>query len=127
MFLCDNEWKCWTFSILEIDLMENENLFPKAGVLFFSWKHEDWKRIISIQNCHTRNQCYVKTNRIVSTNWTYHKERSFASRYFFFFFNFCFSLRTSYKELTWCTNDPNVHIHAFYKCWSFIWRCFEYP
>ena len=26
----------------------------------------------------------VKTNRIVSTKWTYHKERSFASNYFIF-------------------------------------------
>ena len=26
----------------------------------------------------------VKTNRMVSTNWTYHKEQSFASKYFIF-------------------------------------------
>ena len=37
---------------------------------------------------------------------------------------FCFSKRTSYDELIWCTNYPNVHIHAFCKRWSFIWRCF---
>ena len=46
------------------------------------------------------------------------------------FWNFYFSLRTSYKELTWCTNDPNVHIHTFCKRWSFIVRCFfpcDYP
>ena len=30
-----------------------------------------------------------------------------------FFRQFCFSLRTSYKKLIWCTNNPNVHIHAF--------------
>ena len=38
----------------------------------------------------------------------------------FFFCNFCFSLRTSHKELIQCTNDPNVHIHTFCKRWSFI-------
>ena len=27
----------------------------------------------------------VKTNRMGSTKWTYHKERSFASNYFIFF------------------------------------------
>ena len=41
-----------------------------------------------------------------------------------FFWKFCFSLRTFYKELIWCTSDPNVHIRAFCKRWSFIWRWF---
>ena len=35
--------------------------------------------------------------------------------------NIFFSLRTSYKKLLWCTNDPNLHLHTFRKCWSFIW------
>ena len=41
-----------------------------------------------------------------------------------FFWKFCFCLRTSCKELIWCTNYPNVHIGTFCKHWSFIWRCF---
>ena len=41
-----------------------------------------------------------------------------------FFWKFCFSLRTFFKELIWCTNYPNVHTHAFRKRWSFIWQCF---
>ena len=40
------------------------------------------------------------------------------------FWKCCFSLRTSYKKLIQCTNYPNVHIHTFCKCWSFIWGCF---
>ena len=40
------------------------------------------------------------------------------------FWKFCFSLRTFYKELIWCTNDPNAHIRTFWERWSFIWRCF---
>ena len=40
------------------------------------------------------------------------------------FWKFCFSLRTFYKELIWCTNDPNAHIHTFCNHWSFIWRRF---
>ena len=59
----------------------------------------------------------LKTNRTVSTKLTYHKERRF-------FREFCFSLRTSLKELIWCINDPNVHIRTFCKRRSFIWRCF---
>ena len=41
-----------------------------------------------------------------------------------FFWKFCFSLRTFYKELIWCTNYLNVYIQTFYKRWSFIWGCF---
>ena len=41
-----------------------------------------------------------------------------------FSWKFCFSLRTSYQELIWCTNKQKVHIHTFCKHWSFIWRCF---
>ena len=65
------------------DLLENKSLFKNTGVLFFSWKHKDWKRIISIQNCHIRSHLF-KTNKILATKWTYHKERSFATNYFIF-------------------------------------------
>ena len=41
-----------------------------------------------------------------------------------FFWKFYFSFKTTYKELIWCTNNPNAHIRTFCKCWSFIWRCF---
>ena len=64
----------------------------------------------------------VKANRMVTTKWTYYKERSFASNYFFFCWKFCFSLRTSYRDLIWCTSNPNTHIGTFGKRWSFIWR-----
>ena len=96
----------------ETDFLENENLFSKTGVRFFSWKHLDWKRIISIKNCHIRSQC--ETNRMMNTKWAYHKERSFASNYFIFL-KICFNLKTNYKELIWCTNNPNVHSRTFCK------------
>ena len=66
----------------------------------------------------------IKTNKMVSRKWTYHKERSFSSNYFFFFWRFCYSLRTSSNDFTQYTNDPNSHIRAFCKCWSFVSRCF---
>ena len=40
------------------------------------------------------------------------------------FLKFCFSLRTSYKELIWCLNNPNAHFLFFCKQWSFILWCF---
>ena len=65
----------------------------------------------------------VKTNRMGSTKWTYHKGRSLPGN-ILFFWKFCFSLKTSYKELIGCTNYPNFHIYTFRKHWSFIWGSF---
>ena len=101
----------------ETNFLKNENLFQKTGVPFFIWKIENatfpYKVALSEAN---------ETNRMSSTKWTYHEERSFANNNFLW--KFCFCLRTSYKELICCTNWPNTHIHTFCKCWSFLWRCF---
>ena len=42
------------------DFLENENFFQKTGLGFFKWTHEDWKGIISIQNCNIKSQCWDK-------------------------------------------------------------------
>ena len=55
----------------------------------------------------------VKTNRMVTAKWTYHKERSFARNYFIFL-----------KILFWCTSNPNAHIYTFCNRLSLIWRWF---
>ena len=64
--------------------------------------------------------------RMMTTKWTYRKERSCTSSFSTasFFRKFCFSLRTSCKESIWCTSNPNVQNLTFCKRWSFIWRCF---
>ena len=49
------------------------------------------------------SEANIKANRMVSTKWTHHKERSFACNYFFFW-KLCFGLRTSYKQLILYTN-----------------------
>ena len=41
-----------------------------------------------------------------------------------FVWKFCFSLRTSYKELIWFTSDSNAHIPTFCIRWNFIRGCF---
>ena len=58
----------------------------------------------------------VKTNWMVSTKCTYHKERSFAT--ILFFWNFNLNIRTSFD-----TNYSNIHINIFCKRLSFIWGC----
>ena len=42
-----------------------------------------------------------------------------------FFWKFCFSLRTPYKGLICCTDNPDAYICTFCKRWSFIWQCFS--
>ena len=69
------------------------------------------------------SEAHVKTNKIATTKWTYHKEKSFASNCLCFS-KLCVSLRTSYKELISCTNNPNSRVCTICKQWSFIWRCF---
>ena len=45
------------------------------------------KVILKTHDFHTKmlSEANVKINRMVSTKWTYHKERSFSSNYFKFF------------------------------------------
>ena len=74
----------------ETNFLENKNLFSK---IFFT-KAESasfpYKTALSEAN--------VKAVRIVSTKRTYHKERSFASKYFNFLKLF-FQFKDIYKEL----------------------------
>ena len=101
------EWKSWIFSInFETNSLKNKNLYLK--------KIESATFLYKI----ALSEVNVKTNRMGSTKWTYHKERSFASIYFFFVESF--SIRTYHKALIWSTNYPISHIHTFWKRWGFI-------
>ena len=64
----------------ETDFRENENLFQKTSFLVESTKIENapfsYKTVESEAN--------VKTNRMVSTKWTYHKKRNAAGNCFIF-------------------------------------------
>ena len=66
----------------ERDFVENANLFQKTGVRFLveSTKNEN----ITFPYKTTLSEANVKTNRMDSSKWAYHKEWSFASNYFIF-------------------------------------------
>ena len=67
----------------ETNFLENENLFQKTADRFLveSTKIEN----ASFQEHKTAiSEANVKTNRIVSGKWTYHKERSFSGNVFSF-------------------------------------------
>ena len=60
-------------------------------------------------HCHTKLLC---------------QKPKFPSNYFNFLKN-SLSIKASYKELTWCTNYPTIHIHTFHRRLSFSWGCFS--
>ena len=106
---------------VEADFLENENIFQKAGVPFFSWKH--WLRT---HHFHTKLQ-YQKPILRQREWWVQNgpiTKIGVSPVTTLFFWKFCFRLRTSYEELIWCTNDLNAHIPSFCKRWRFIWWCF---
>ena len=78
-----------------------------------------------MQNCHIRSQW--ETNLRQMKWWLQNRPNTKNGSLpvtALFFRNFCFSLRTSYKELIYCTNNTNANICTFCKRWGFIWRCF---
>ena len=122
MFFCDNHWKLRNaFNTLTL-----KQIFLKMRTIFKKVEYRFLVESTNIENASfpyktALSEANVKTNTMVTTKWTYKKERSFAGNYLLFFENFV-SVRTSFKELICCTNNPNTHIGTFCESWSFIWR-----
>ena len=69
----------------EKGFLENESFFQKTGVPFFSWTNERTKiGKASFPYKTDVSEANVKTKRMVTTKWTYHRERSFTSNYLIF-------------------------------------------
>ena len=84
MFSCDNQWKFQSFQYFnfEANFVESENLFQNL-------KYEFLVETTKIENTSfpfkiALSEVNVKTNRMATTKWTYHKEWFFASSYFIF-------------------------------------------
>ena len=101
--------------------------FKKTGVSFLveSTKIENasfpYKTAISEAN--------VKTNRMVSTKWTYHKERSFASNYFIFS-KILFQIMSLLQRVDLMYQRPKCSYYYFLRAPEFyltgLFPC-EYP
>ena len=66
----------------ETSSLKNKNLFQKTAAPFLVESIEIENKTFSYKT--TLSEANVKTNRMESTKWTYHKERSFASICFIF-------------------------------------------
>ena len=123
MLLCNNHWKFWSISILQL-----WNKFPEKGKLFkkleycflvestkidnitFPYKTAVWSHWLRQIECGVQNWLITKNGVLPVTTFLFQK--------------FCFSLGTSYIELIWCTNHPDIHIRTCQKRWSFTLGCF---
>ena len=66
----------------ETDFLENENFFKKLEYSFLVERTKIEKASFPYKTA--ISEANVKTNRVVTTKWIYHRERSFASIYFIF-------------------------------------------
>ena len=69
------------------------------------------------------SEANVKTNRMATTKWTYHKEWSFASNYFIFLGNL-FQFQNLLKRVYLIYQPPKFPYSIFRKRWSLILECF---
>ena len=123
---------CYNHRKLRMDVVNTltfKQIFLKMKIFFKKLGYRFWTKILrsKTHHFHTKLPCQSEAkfirNRMRSTKWTYHKERSFARDYLIFS-KISFHFRTFYEDFIWCAKYPNVHIHTFYKCWSFISGCF---
>ena len=106
----------------ETNFLKNENLL---------WKKLEYRFLVKSTRSENATVPYKivlpevndKTYRMGSTKKSITKKGVFPVPTLFLW-KFCFSQRTSFKVLIWCTVYPNVHIHTFRTRWSFICGCF---
>ena len=90
MFLCDSHWKLKNnFNTLTL-----KQIFWKTKTIL-KLEYRFLVEITKIENASfpyktAMSEANVKTNKMVTTKWTYQRERSFAGNYFIFW-KFCFS------------------------------------
>ena len=117
----NESFKRFQYSNFETDFLENENLLQKTEVVFEL-------KALRLKTHHFHTKLPYQRPMLRQIKWWLQngpiKKKGVLPVTTLFFWKFCFSLRTSYKELICCTNNPNAHICTFYKRWSFIWRCF---
>ena len=72
-------FKRFQYFNFETNFLENESLFQKTGAPLLFETTEIENTSFQFKIALSTN---VKTNRMATTKWTYHKEWSFASNYF---------------------------------------------
>ena len=110
------------YFIFETNFLKNGNLFSK-----------NWSTVFYFKVLRLKAQCFhtklpYQKPMLREIEWEVHNGLITNDGVFLIttllFWEFCFRVKITSKELIWCTNYPNIHIHTFRKRWSFIWGCF---
>ena len=123
MFLCENCWKCWTFSILSLWNKFSKEWKPFSNTSFFYLKilaNAIFPYKIPCHKSMFRQIEWVEQIGPITRNDVLSPVTSLLS------WKFYFGLKTFYKKSVWCTNYITFHIHTFWKHWSSIWG-FSFP
>ena len=118
-------WNFWSFQYFDFET----NFLKKRKLFLNNWSTVFWLKALRWTMQHFHIKLLYQKSVLRQTEWGVQngpgtKNGVFCSNCFVVVFKFCFSLRTSYKELIWCANYLNVHIHTFQKRWRFILGCF---
>ena len=103
-----------------------QTLFKKLEYCFLA---ESTKIDITFRYKTALSEANVKTNRMGSTKWTYHKEQSFASNHFPFS-KILFQFRNLVYRVDLMYQPPKCPYSYFSKALEFYFRVFfpcEYP
>ena len=129
MLLCNNHWKFWSISILQL-----WNKFPEKGKLFKKLEYCFLVESTKIDNITfpyktALSEASVKANRMGNTKLTYHKEQSFASNHFPFS-KILFQFRNLIYRVDLMYQPPRCPYSYLSKALEFYIRVFfpcEYP
>ena len=124
MLLCDIHWKLWTISILSLWNKFSEKvqtLFKKLEFRFLVESTEIDNTTFPYKTA--LSEASVKTNRMGSTKWTYHKEQSFASNHFPFL-KILFQFRNLVYRVDLMYQPPKCPYSYFSKALEFYFRVF---
>ena len=125
MFLCNNQWEFGKFSLL---WLWNRFSGKRLKTFFKKLEYRFLVTALRLKTHHIHTKLPYQKPMLRQIEWWIQNgpitKNGVLPVTTLFFWKFCFSLRISYKELIWCTNNPNICIRNFCKHWSFIWRCF---
>ena len=121
MFLSENQWKFGTFSILTL-----KQILWKTKTFLKNWSTAFYLKVLRLKTHYFHSKLLsqkpiLRQIELWVQNGPFTKKGVLPAPALFFW-KFCFSLRTSYKELIWCTNNPNVYSYISQALGTFSQR-----
>ena len=108
MFLSENQWKFRTFSILTL-----KQILRKTKTFLKNWSTAFYLKVLRLKTHYFRSKLLSQKPMLRQIeSWIQNgpfTKKGVLPAAALFFWKFCFSLRTSYKELIRCTNNLNAY------------------